>query len=121
MKKLIFFITALLIMGCSKSDQIIDDDKNSVDVTMVFITGTNNTTGGYRVNGKSVQSFNNKYDTYTIKDKMKFGDDLTVFLNRESSSTTGKFAIQLLVNGKFIKQAETSTGKSLEINYEITE
>lgn len=119
MRKLLFFISALILVSCSKSEPIVDDSKNEVDVEMVFITGTNNTTGGFRVNGKSMQIFTNVYQSNTIKSKLKQGDDLTVFLNRESSSTTNKFAIQLLVGGKFINQAETTTGKSLEINYKI--
>lgn len=116
MKTILFFITAFLCFGCSKSEPKTDDETKLANVELVFSTGNYDSDGGYRVNS-TTKSFSNLNSIKTYKETLKTGDNITMFMNRRSTSGQGNFSLRLMVNGKQVQEVNGNDKLNIQLVY----
>lgn len=113
---------AIFACSCSKSEPINDNSGKTLRVTYTFAPGVSNADGGYFdfSKGETI-NFSNINSNKNIVDNVRLGDQIKLFMNRQSKNTVGNFAIRFSIGDKLIKEVDGSNDLNIQLLYTISD
>lgn len=114
------FIAFFLIIGCGKDTSKPDNTGETLSATYTFATA-GQTDGGYFDNSRKEQRGFTINASKSFSDNVRVGDEIRLFMNRQSIASIGNFQIRLSINGKFIQEVDGNDKLTIQLLYRVTD